>query len=456
MDGDECSVSGGGESGGDLGAKKKAYVVVVGDLGRSPRMRNHALSLASEGYDVTMVGYLESKVGAEVESNSNIAVTDMPAYPHQLTAALPRLLNYVLKVIWQTVTLWLAFPLITGSPDYILLQNPPGIPALLVCYAYSVIHGTTFVLDWHNYGYSIMALTLGEDHPLVRLSKVIEKAVGARVKRAFCVSNAMKDDLRQNFGVEAVTLYDRAKDSYRPITVQESHNLFVKLGRDYAEFRCDDGSSNLTIEAADAATVSWRTDRPAVLVSSTSWTEDEDFSILVEALQSYEEAAAAGSEETEVGRRLPELVCVITGKGPLKEHYCGVIRDHKWKHVKVVTPWLEPEDYPLLLASADLGVSLHTSSSGVDLPMKVVDMFGCGLPVAAKRFAAIGELVKDNQNGVTFDTSKDLATIIIDWFTNFASKSFSEKNARFRESVALFGQERWSTTWVSVAKPLFN
>lgn len=75
------------------------------------------------------------------------------------------------------------------------------------------------------------------------------------------------------------------------------------------------------------------------------------------------------------------------GRGPLKSFYEEKIKSIEFSHSIIHTIWLEIEDYPKLLGSCDLGVSLHTSSSGLDLPMKVVDMFGCGLPVCAVNFS---------------------------------------------------------------------
>ena len=37
--------------------KGRVAVVVLGDIGRSPRMQYHALSLCREGYSVDIVGY---------------------------------------------------------------------------------------------------------------------------------------------------------------------------------------------------------------------------------------------------------------------------------------------------------------------------------------------------------------------------------------------------------------
>ena len=52
----------------------------------------------------------------------------------------------------------------------------------------------------------------------------------------------------------------------------------------------------------------------------------------------------------------------------------------------MVTLWVATEDYPLALAVSDIGLSSHASSSKFDLPMRVVDMLGAGLPVLALKY----------------------------------------------------------------------
>lgn len=244
-------------------------------------------------------------------------------------------------------------------------------------------------------------------------------------------------------------LYDRPPEKFRPITNEEKHRLFLKLGQDFKDPQ--QLNSTMFTEEFARGRVNLRDDRPALLVSSTSWTEDEDFGILLKALDHYESTIT--HEDPSFYPRT--LICVITGKGPLKEYYKKLISQRNWNYIRVITPWLEPEDYPLILASADLGVCLHTSSSGLDLPMKVVDMFGCALPVAALNYECLDELVKDGVNGKIFSSSRELGNILTEWFYGFPDETII-KYKKLSENLDDFQYLRWHDYWLHNANAIFS
>ena len=89
--------------------------------------------------------------------------------------------------------------------------------------------------------------------------------------------------------------------------------LFSRLSEKYPQLRCPDRSSTGTIftEVLDTspATFKWRVDRPALVVSGCSWTPDDDFTIMLEALDDYN-ATVASSPNIQFHK----LVCIVTGK----------------------------------------------------------------------------------------------------------------------------------------------
>lgn len=87
------------------------------------------------------------------------------------------------------------------------MQNPPAIPTMPVCWLYCAVTNTQFIIDWHNYAYSLMALSLGNNHTLVGLAKNIEKIFGRRAKNNFCVTKAMKEDLEKTWAIQLVIFY---------------------------------------------------------------------------------------------------------------------------------------------------------------------------------------------------------------------------------------------------------
>ncbi|XP_069183105.1 chitobiosyldiphosphodolichol beta-mannosyltransferase-like isoform X1 [Procambarus clarkii] len=430
--------------------REQVTVVVLGDLGRSPRMNYHALSLSEEGFEVNLVGFAGSKPQIEVLKDEHITLTYMRPSPDVFNK-LPKLLAFVAKVIWQTIILF--FTLLTGPRSKILLlQNPPGVPAMPVCWLYCLLSRTKFLVDWHNYGYTILALSLRKNHPLVFIYRVVERLFGKLAHGGLCVTKAMKIDLEQNWGIGKLSvLYDRPAERFHPISIEEKHNFLMKLSSTYSCFSGSSPDKTVFTERYADGRVSECEDRPALIVSSTSWTEDEDFSILFYALQDYERV------RQEFPSHYPPLIVAVTGKGPLKSYYTSMMSEQQWMHVAVITPWMSAEDYPTLLASADFGVCLHYSSSGLDLPMKVVDMFGSGIPVAAIDYPALPELVHHNENGLIFKSKKELANLLQDWFRGFPRETaIKETYYDFYKSIDEFRKLKWHPCWMCNALPLFK
>ncbi|XP_061837408.1 chitobiosyldiphosphodolichol beta-mannosyltransferase [Nerophis lumbriciformis] len=434
------------------GTERQVCVLVLGDIGRSPRMQYHALSLSKHGYHVTLVGFLDSKPHKDVlreERIHIIAVAEVKGIRGG-----PKILTYVTKVLVQFVQL-LVVLLRMKLQAQILMQNPPGLPGIAAAWLVCVLRGSRLVIDWHNYGFTIMALSLGKTHLLVRLAKWYEHVFGTLATHNLCVTNAMKDDLCRNWGIKATTLYDRPAAIFRETPLKARHELFVRLSRTLPVLQCsrqddDDKAVEATVfSVRDLAkdTVTLRPGRPALLMSSTSWTKDEDFSILLQALQEYEGFIQGGAS-------LPELICIITGKGPQKEHYMKTIDSLSLKHVKICTPWLEAEDYPVLLGSADLGVCLHKSSSNLDLPMKVVDMFGCCLPVCAINYKCLHELVKHEDNGLIFRDAQQLAEQLKSLLSEFTN-TYGRLGV-FRRNLRASRGQRWDDNWDQNVLPLMS
>jgi len=69
------------------------------------------------------------------------------------------------------------------------------------------------------------------------------------------------------FYFRAKVLYDRPPDNFHPITLEEKNEFLHKLTETYD------------------ISIPYSPRRSGFIVSSTSWTEDEDFSILLNALQ---------------------------------------------------------------------------------------------------------------------------------------------------------------------------
>lgn len=72
--------------------KQRVCVIVLGDVGRSPRMQYHAVSLANSGYQVDLLGYEGKWVGGV---NCHVRYNGSKCPPLFIQQAVARMARYL-------------------------------------------------------------------------------------------------------------------------------------------------------------------------------------------------------------------------------------------------------------------------------------------------------------------------------------------------------------------------
>ena len=79
------------------------------------------------------------------------------------------------------------------KPKFLITQNPPGIQSMLICWLYCKLKGVIFIIDWHNYGYTILQVN-NRNKLIVKIGYLYEKYLSKKSDLNFCVSQAEKRD----------------------------------------------------------------------------------------------------------------------------------------------------------------------------------------------------------------------------------------------------------------------
>jgi beta-1,4-mannosyltransferase len=314
------------------------------------------------------------------------------------------------------------------------------------------------IIDWHNLGYSML-----EGGLIRRVAEAFERRMAPLADGHIIVTRAMKEFLAREMELPPSSLRvvpDCPPTIFRPRPLREQHEILSKLHPGICRSVPATWSTNASVDngsngSGDVTTTLLteydcssnvyraRRGRPAFVTSSTSWTPDEDFGVLLSALLKLD--AKIDSEVSSL-----RVLVVVTGKGPQKREYEDRMSQLQLRNVAVQTLWLEPADYPKLLACADVGVSLHTSTSGLDLPMKVLDLFGCEAPVCALNFGCLSELVEDRGNGRVFESSDELSELLWELLSPLTADPSAPAHGfgpLATYSANLKGLRRWDDQW---------
>lgn len=401
-------------------------------------MQYHAHALAASGADVDLIGYKGAPLPRFLTEHPRVAVHRLDEARWRYQASRRSKVVYGVLAVADALRAsarLLGALMRIARPDLLLVQTPPSLPTLQVAWVVSRLRGARLVIDWHNLGYSILALRLGRRHLAVRMARWFEQHTGRQADAHLCVSRGFARFLAERFKIRDVrVLYDRPASAFVPVERTEREQIRQAL------------FSRLEVRGGGAV---------GFIVCPTSWTADEDFDVVIEAVEHLEDRIR-GWEAGDPSRRFTDLVILVTGDGNRRAEFERRFAGLPARRVRLRTRWLDPEDYPRIVGSADLGLCLHRSSSGMDIPMKVADLFGAGVPVIALDYGAcLAERVRHSVNGLLFTNARQLAELLFDLFETFPASTTSLDRLRTgaRRSAHPTWEDGWKTDAKSVLMP---
>lgn len=135
------------------------------------------------------------------------------------------------------------------------------------------------------------------------LAERYEKRWAGAANTNFCVSKAMASELWDGWGVKANVLYDRPNDAFKRASPADLHALVLRnrvafqsplhtndwLTKAMLASADSKGTPFTTKQSGSGGGLVYKASRPALVVSSTSWTDDEDFHVLLMAAELYDQ-----------------------------------------------------------------------------------------------------------------------------------------------------------------------
>ncbi len=374
----DAGESGSGQAPTPRSVTPRIVVAVLGDLGRSPRMLYHARALADSGARVTLIGRAGSSMPVRFLDDHRIRVKFLPARRSRGAIG-------VEAGRWLLETGRLFAEMIRDAPNVILLQAPPLFPAALAALAASSLSDARFVVDWHNFGDGLLALRPGGSGPPAAVLAALERVLGRRADAHLAVSEELAAALRVRHDIPGARVFrDRPHERFSTPSAAEATAFRLELVR----------------------TLELPFEEPLLIaLSPTSWGRDEDLDLL---------RTAAPIVDSSLPPSARPVVLLASGEGEGRSAFERRSATQSLRRVAIRTTFVPGDVYPLLVRSADVGISVHEPALGLDPPMKVADLLGGGVPVLELRAGpGPASLVVAGTNGLVFRDAADLAGALV-------------------------------------------